>query len=126
MEGIAMNLKMSLENLKQHIKVEDEIRFCGGGAKNSYWMQMFADIFNLTVVKTNIDQDAASLGAAAIAAKADGILENYDKIDECHKLEFECIPDQQHVEIYRKWQKVFEHVTDVLADLGDYMYQHQI
>lgn len=126
MEGIAMNLKMSLENLKQHIKVEDEIRFCGGGAKNSYWMQMFADIFNLTVVKTNIDQDAASLGAAAIAAKADGILENYDKIDECHKLEFECIPDQQHVEIYRKWQKVFEYVTDVLADLGDYMYQHQI
>ena len=123
MEGIAMNLKMSLENLKQQVDVEKQIRFCGGGAKNPYWMQMFADIFQLTIVKTNIDQDAASLGAAAIAAKAEGVLSSYDRIDDCHRIEFECTPQQEQVKIYQKWQQVFEHVTDVLSDLGDYMYQ---
>lgn len=45
MEGIAMNLKLSLDELERHAELEKGIQFCGGGARNPYWMQMFADVF---------------------------------------------------------------------------------
>lgn len=121
MEGIAMNLKLSLEELELHTQIGQEIQFCGGGAKNEIWMQMFADIFDKTIIKTNIDQDAASLGAAAIAAKAVGVIDDYHMILQLHKREFECQPREEKVVIYRRLQKAFVHVSDVLADLGDYM-----
>ena len=84
-------------------------------------MQMFADIFNKTIIKTNIDQDAASLGAAAIAAKAVGAIEDYHMILRLHEREMECRPREEKVEIYKKLQKVFVHISEVLADLGDFM-----
>lgn len=121
MEGISMNLKISLDNLKEKTELNNEIQFCGGGAKNKFWMQMFADIFNMNIVKTNIDQDAASIGAAAIAAKAVGAIDDYGMIMNLHKKEFECTPNQDAVAQYRPLQKVFLHICDVLADLGDYI-----
>ena len=124
MEGIAMNLKMSLDNLKEHTKLGNQIQFCGGGAKNQYWMQMFADIFNMNIIKTNIDQDAASIGAAAIAAKAAGSISDYGIIKELHRIEFECTPDRHTAERYVKVQEVFEHISEILSDLGDYMKSH--
>lgn len=64
MEGIAFNLKLSLLHLRESVDVAEKIMFCGGGSKSPFWMQMFADIFGMPIEKTNIDQDAASLGAA--------------------------------------------------------------
>ncbi len=121
MEGIAMNLKLSLKELNRHTPLGEEIQFCGGGAKSEIWMQMFADIFDKTIVKTNIDQDAASLGAAAIAAKAAKMIEDYQVIRKLHKRELICHPRPEKVEIYRRLEKIFVHICDVLADLGDYM-----
>ena len=121
MEGIAMNLRLSLENLRLHTKLTEEIQFCGGGAKNKFWMQIFADVFEMKIVKTNIDQDAASIGAAAIAAKAIGAIEDYRVIEKLHCREFECIPNEQEVNKYKAIRKVFSYVCEMLSDLGDYI-----
>ncbi len=53
MEGIAMNLKLSLDELERHAELEKGIQFCGGGARNPYWMQMFADVFNIIYSKNS-------------------------------------------------------------------------
>ena len=55
---------------------------CGGGAKSDLWMQIFADIYHKKIVVTNVDQDAASLGAAAIAARGAGFWKDYSPLDE--------------------------------------------
>jgi len=54
MEGIAMNLKISIDYLAEHTSISNEILFCSGGSKSDIWMQMFADIFNMRIIKTNI------------------------------------------------------------------------
>ena len=64
MEGIALNLRLSLQYLKEKVELSDEIIFCGGGSRSPFWMQMFADVFDMLIQKGEIDQDAASLGAA--------------------------------------------------------------
>ena len=84
-------------------------------------MQMFSDIFNMNVIKTNIDQDAASLGAAAICARTDGKQSDYTFIPKLHVLENRCEPHEESHEQYERLLEVFRHVSEVCADLGEYM-----
>jgi len=121
MEGVCMNLKSSLSFLRQKTPISDSILFCGGGSKSPFWMQMFADVFQMNVVKTNIDQDAASLGAAAIAARAMGIWQDYSGITSLHRTESISQPIPQNAAEYDALQSSFEHISGALADLGDYL-----
>ena len=125
MEGICMNLKESITYLKERTSASDEILFCGGGSKSPFWMQMFADVFNTNIIKTNIDQDAASLGAAAIAARGAGLWNDYSGIASLHHIENISHPDPDRVQQYAKLQDTFVHICDVLADLGDYMHSKE-
>ena len=125
LEGITLNLKQSLNHLKQKTKVSDTMLISGGGSKSRFWMQMFADVFDMNIVKTNIDQDTASLGAAAIAARGTGLWKNYDNIDALHEVENRSIPDKNAVEQYKRLFEVFVHANDKIAELGDYMFRMQ-
>lgn len=121
MEGIAMNLKLSLDALRAKAEVSDQFLFCGGGSKSPVWMQMFADIFGADIVKTNVDQDAAALGAAAVCARAVGLWSDYSRIPALHQIQRVSKPDPQRAEFYTTLLPKFAHVNEVLADLGDYM-----
>ena len=73
MEGIALNLKKALEIFKMYYPTIEKMLIVGGGAKSPVWMQMFADIYSTEIENTNIDQEAATLGAAALALKGGGL-----------------------------------------------------
>lgn len=122
LEGIAMNLKMSLDSLAAHVPVEERILMCGGGSKSRLWMRIFSDIFNKTVYKTNIDQDAASLGAAAIAARGIGWWKDYQKIPQLHTLGFESSPIQENVGKYERLLPIYQRLGEIAADMGDALY----
>jgi len=126
MEGIAMNLRLSLDHLQQHTQVVHRMLICGGGSRSRLWMQMFADIFDMDMIKTNIDQDAASLGAAAIAARTAGWWTDYSAIETLHTVENTFAPDSLRREQYRQLLPVFRHVNRIAAELGDYMHLHPI
>ena len=38
------------------------MRIVGGGAKNPVWRQIFADIFGMPIIETNVSDEAGSLG----------------------------------------------------------------
>ena len=73
----------------------------GGGAKSAFWMQLFADIYILPIVKTCIDQEAASLGAAALALKGAGLWSGYDRIAQLHRVEKRFEPDADRAAFYQ-------------------------
>ena len=76
-------------------------------------------------MKTNIDQDAASLGAAAIAACGSGLWDSYDIIESLHKVESIANPVKENNDKYEALFEVFQAWSDSLADLGDKMRQLQ-
>lgn len=121
LEGIALNLKISYNLLIKHVSLSDHMLFCGGGSKSRVWMQMFADIFGIEIIKTNIDQDAASLGAAAICARAMNLWSDYAPLPALHAVELRCLPDPENNKKYEKIFPVFKHICDAVADLGDFM-----
>ncbi len=123
MEGIAMALRKALDILSSQVKISGDMLMCGGGSKSPVWLRMFADIYNLPIRKTNIDQNAASLGAAAIAANACGCWSGYDKIAEIHKTQSLIYPDKKANEKYEKLLKLYGIWTEDLAKLGEMMNQ---
>ena len=71
MEGVAYILNKNLEHIhKNGIRLQNIIA-TGGGAKSAIWCQMYADITGLPVM-IPAEKEAACLGAAMIAAVADG------------------------------------------------------
>ncbi len=119
MEGIAMNLRLRLDVLRKYCQIEDEILFVGGGSKSNLYLQIFADVYNTKILKTNIDQDAGALGAAAIAAVGCGFWQDFNKIYEIHKPIEVVEPDPENNRKYEKLLPVFEFATDCQASISD-------
>ncbi len=119
MEGIAMALKEVLDILKLNVLVENEMLICGGGSKSALWRRIFADTYNMDIIKTNIDQDAAALGAAAIAANACGLWKNYELIDKLHVVESIDKPIAANVGEYQHLQRIYHEWTKYIATVGN-------
>jgi len=121
MEGIAMESRVSLDVLRQLTQVGDEMLVVGGGSRNKLWRQIYADVYQMKIIKTNIDQQCAALGAAALAAVGIGIWKDFNKIDELHSIVDITEPDPNNSQIYNDILPVFLKAGGFLGELGDIM-----
>lgn len=119
MEGITMDLKLMYDRLERLCKLEDRLLLVGGGSKSRFWRQMFADIFNATIVKSSVDQEAGSLGAAAIAAVGAGIWKDFSPLEDIVKGEEIAEPDSSAVEVYGRLLPLFERVLHFDAEIAE-------
>ncbi|MEI7846777.1 MAG: FGGY-family carbohydrate kinase [Chloroflexota bacterium] len=119
MEGVAMNLRLRLDVLRKYCQVQDEILLVGGGSKSALNRRIFADVYNTPILKTNIDQDAGALGAAAIAAVGSGLWADFDRIDEIHKTVEIVMPDPENNRKYEKLLIAFEFASNCQAAISD-------
>ena len=117
MEGIALNLKKALDIFKFYYPNIEKMLIVGGGAKSPVWMQMFADIYNTDIENTNIDQAAATLGAAALALKGVGVWADYTPLDEGHQTKMVYSPTQVSKVYEEQVYPRFEKLTELLAQL---------
>jgi len=123
MEGISMSLRCALDELRCLTSVEEEITVVGGGSISDFWRQIYANVYNATIVKTSIDEQVAALGAAALAAVGTGIWQDFSPIDEVHKPESVKYPEEQENAVYEKLIPVFSEITSRLSEIGDLLYK---
>lgn len=121
MEDVAFALRSALDILRNQTELSGDMLLCGGCSKSAIWRKIFANVFNMPVLKTNVDQDAASLGAAALAANAVGLWNGYDNIPRIHIPEDRIEPDPELAAFYNKLLPVYLEWTRDLAKLGDMM-----
>jgi len=119
MEGVAMNLRLRLDLLRKYTRLDDEILFVGGGAKSRFYLGIFADVFNTRILKTNIDQDAGALGAAALAAVGAGLWQDFSRIDEIHQVAELVEPNDVNNRKYEQLLPVFAQATGYLSRVSD-------
>lgn len=117
MEGVALNLRKALDVFRMYYPDIDKMLVVGGGAKSKVWMQMFADIYNTQIEKTNIDQQAATFGAAALAFNGVGVWSDYQMLDKIHKTEALYSPSETASEYESQVYPRFEKLTSLLAEL---------
>jgi xylulokinase len=126
MEGVALNLGAVLGILREFVALENEMLLVGGGAQSALWRRIFADVYGMRIVKTNIGQEAASLGAAAIAAVGAGLWRDFSLLDRIHRVEAVEEPVSPNVRAYADLARVFERIrrdeaaiSDMLQALGN-------
>jgi xylulokinase len=118
MEGIAMGLRLALDPLRQLTRLSDEMVMVGGGSRSRLWRQICADVYGVPVVKSS-DQQAAALGAAALAAVGAGFWPDLSKIDEVHKIEDVAQPVPEHSAVYEELLPIFARVAECQSELGE-------
>lgn len=74
MEGVAFDLKRSLDCFTELELPAEELRIREGGAKSALWRQIQADVFAQDVLDV---EDASALGAAIIPAVGVGVYPNF-------------------------------------------------
>ena len=122
MEGIALNLRLVLDELRGLCGVRDEMVAVGGSSRSPLWRQIFADAFRIKLVKTNVGQEAGSLGAAAVAAVGAGLWSDFSPVDAAHRVEDVAVPQPDAVEKYEKLLPVFRHACRCQARIGEMLH----
>ncbi|MGB2754756.1 MAG: FGGY-family carbohydrate kinase [Phycisphaerae bacterium] len=119
MEGIAMNLRLVLDELRALCDVRDEMVAVGGISRSRLWRQILADALGTRIVKTNIGQEAGSLGAAAVAAVGAGLWPDFGPIERLHEVQDVSTPDPAAAATYEKLLPVFQRVCRDQSRVGD-------
>ena len=126
LEGVALNLRKAIDALdscraegaKENNTAPAPILLVGGGAISPIWRRIYTDAWNRPVEKSNIDQDAAALGAAAVAAVGIGLWKDFSRLDEIHKIQEALQPDAQNAEKYNQILPRFVQSAQALTQMA--------
>lgn len=119
MEGVAMEMRLALDELHKTMSPVSELVVVGGGSRSKLWCQIYADLYKMRIVRTNIDQQCAALGAAALAAVGCGYWQDYEIIDRIHVVQDISDPVAENVAVYETLMPLFRKSASFLAELGD-------
>ena len=119
LEGIALQGRVALDALRALAPIEAQMLVVGGGSRSPLWRQIHADAYGMRIVKTAVDQQAAALGAAALAAVGSGLWTNFERIAALHTLEGTADPDPIRAALYEQRLNIFRQAGAYLAGVGD-------
>ncbi len=104
MEGVAYEMMLNAEHLKNSGVCYNSLRATGGGAKSEVWMQMKADALNMpiTALKTS---DAGTVGSAMLTGIAVGIFSNLE--DAAKQMVEETKTYYPQPELHEKYSKIY-------------------
>jgi xylulokinase len=119
MEGIALNMRIVLDELRALCPVAEEMVAVGGSSRSALWRTMFANALNIKIIKTNVGQQAGSLGAAAVAAVGAGLWKDFSQIDQVHHINDISKPKPETRAVYESLLQIFRQAAEDQSRLGD-------
>jgi xylulokinase len=117
-EGVALALRVALDELRRMRPLRNEMIMVGGGAKSSAWRQMFADILGCTILKAGIDQQAATLGAAALAFVGIGAWPDFSPLRTICATQDRSQPDPDATKVYEAALQAYRLAAGKQRQLG--------
>jgi xylulokinase len=118
-EGIAMQQRIALDILKDLASLGSEMIMVGGGSRSPLWRQIHADVYEMRILKSSIDQEAAALGAAGLAAVGAGEWPDFTPIRKIHRIEQRVEPNDENSRMYRRILPIYRSASYFLTDLGE-------
>jgi xylulokinase len=119
MEGIALDLRMVLDEFRNMGVAAPEIRVVGGGANSALWRQIFADVYRARIIRTTVGQEAAALGAATVGAVGIGLWRDFSVIDDIAKARDVSEPHGENSAKYDEHLATHRFVTEKLLEIAD-------
>ena len=112
LEAVAMTLKKHVDDMCNEINVTlDKLIITGGGSNSDLFMQIFADVFDMPVVRNEVN-GAAGMGSAICAAVAAGVYESFEEaVENMVRFKDTFVPNPEHVELYKKLVPIYSSIT---------------
>jgi xylulokinase len=120
MEGVAFDLYSNVKTaLAADVKIE-KLVLNGGPTKSAFWNQITANVINLPLETTNVEE-GAPLGDAIIAATAAGLYKELtDPIKDMVKVTGIVMPDknvhEMYEEFYQIWRRIYFNLQKEIDD----------
>lgn len=114
-EGLCFELKATIESYEELFSLKiDRIVAVGGATESDFWLQTKADIIGKTIEMPAV-LEAASLGAAILAAIGVGIYKDYyEATDKIYKVKKEFKP---HPERSKKYDSYYQNIYKMIYPL---------
>ena len=125
-EGVAFSHKYHTDKLLSARGDRPTVRLSGGVANSTPWIQIFADVLNLSVETVDV-KEAGTLGCAMCIAVATGDKDSFESafnswIDIKQKIE----PIAKNVKIYNERYKVYMKVLNALDPVWETIQQNYV
>lgn len=109
LEGCAYSIRYNMEEMEQAAGIRiEKLMVCGGGSRNPFWLQIFADILKKPLIISQI-KEAALTGVAMLARNA---VEETEQTNSEITQEY-IVPDMDKSPIYdcqyKSFKEAFEH-----------------
>ncbi len=125
LEGVTMNLCMTLDAFRTQGARVDAMRLIGGGAKGRLWNQIMADVYGLPIHRLAILDEATSMGAALAGGVGVGLYPGFEMATAMNPVAEVIEPNPQAQAVYTELYPLFQEtyaalvpVYDRLAELG--------
>lgn len=117
LESIAFMLKKILTLVEVSGMRIDEVHSMGGGARSDLWLQIKADVCEYPFVRM-VEEEAATLGAAILAAVSVGDYSSFDKaVSVMVKRGKRFLPERAHRDVYTRNYNLYCELYDSLKQL---------
>ena len=112
LEAVAMTMKGHVTDMCNEVNAKmDKLIITGGGSNSDLFMQIFADVFDIPVVRNEVT-GAAGLGSAICAAVAAGVYDSFeDAVAHMVRIKDTFTPIPENVEVYKKMIPVYSEIT---------------
>jgi xylulokinase len=127
-EGVAYDLYSNVKIAKEAGVKVDELTLNGGPTKSAFWNQITANVTNLPLLVTDVDE-AAPLGDAILAAVGAGLYDApTDPVSELVSIVGTVEPDPAIHEMYEDffaiWRRVYFNLLDEMNDHHELLYKY--
>jgi xylulokinase len=118
LEGIAFALRRSLDRMRDLSGSREDLVISGGGSRSALWNRIYADVLNTALLRTSVDQQAATLGAATIAFAGIGAW-SFADAERPHTVLERVEPDPAAVREYTSIRTAFDGAVAALGHRAD-------
>ncbi|MBP3396877.1 MAG: carbohydrate kinase [Clostridia bacterium] len=119
MEGVCYQLRMGVEYQEKTCGygLPERVRAVGGGACSALWMQMLADVLNVTIEVPTVTRHAGALGTAYCALVGLGLCADMEEAGRSVQIGRVYAPNPEAAAVYDKGYTIFEKIYGTLAPL---------
>ena len=112
LEAVAMTMKGHVTDMCTEVNAKiEKLIITGGGSNSDLFMQIFADVFDIPVVRNEVN-GAAGLGSAICAAVAANVYDSFESaVEHMVRIKDTFTPVPENVEVYKKMIPVYSEIT---------------
>jgi len=117
LEGVALNLRVILDSLRDQGANVDAIRVIGGGVSGRLWNHIMADVYGVPLHRLRILEEATSMGAAIVGGVGVGLYPDFGIAETMNSVVDTMRPDTSKQAVYDGLYQIFEQIYDALEPI---------